>query len=233
MPTKKLTNDLDTCTCGEDSPTTQYYEAASLGGKEKLHGEADDAYRVVFMTKTGLGAPVNNWKKNAVGGLEIGASKWIRNARLYFMISDVESALQSNTYCINAHASADPVDDWSMAWFNWTKFNRPSGAAWHGTGPNNGTKTSKQDLGNNTGWHSMSLKSALRELMRDYEKDSYGADYHKIGFSLRAVDEDQTNGNLLRMPDHGETDSPYMRISYGQPTLSRTRGFGRRMIDRL
>jgi hypothetical protein len=232
MPTKKLTNDLNTCTTSEATPLTSYFQAGSLGGKEKLHGEGSDAYRVVFMTKSGLGAGTNNWKLGEANGLEIGTRKWIRNARLYFMISDAESTTP-HSYQIRSAAVADPVKDWEMGFFNWTKFGRHHSLTWHGSSPNNGHVTSKQKLGSNTGWHSMSLKSALRDLIRDYENDDYGLNYSKIGFSLEAVDEDQVAGNLLRMPDHGESDKPYMRISYGQPTLSRTRGFGKRMMARL
>lgn len=235
MPRKRLDNDIVSVTCSEDDPYNSLYEDASLGGEEKLDHPQGQNFHIVFMTDAGFGGTTpNNWEKTTSATYNIGASKWIRNARLYFMISDTGGPA-ATTYTIRSAVSADPCSQWDNAWISWERWNRAGSAAWHGVGPNRGVQTSKQKLGANLGWHSMSLTSALRLLMRDYEQDDYHfAKYNIIGFSLCPENEEEiVVGNLLRVPDHGETDRPYIRVLYGQPAVTRIRGFGKRMLTRL
>lgn len=225
-------DDLYTCSTSEANTTTKYFNHASLAGKEKLHNLLNDAWRIVFRTKSGLGAPVNHWG-NAAGSDKIGSSQWIRNARIYFMISDKATSV-SEEYILRTSNTDDASGNWGPPFITWLKYSKSGAATWHGGTPNHaGVKTSHQKLGATTGWHSMSLKSALRLLMRNFENTDFLNNFGAIGFSLEADDEDDAVGNLLRVPDHDETDSPYMIIAYGQPTLSRTRGFGKRMMARL
>jgi len=213
---------LESC-CAHFEDHTTYDDIAD---PEYLHNENDEAWRIMYHYPE---APAYNlW-------FLVLQTTWIRSARFRFYVSATENT-NSFTCQIRCAPYNIPPESWEFGFVNWFQFARPMGAVWDSAailGPCPGKITGGTKVGEGTGYKDASLVSTCRQHMRFYAESGT---HQQLGFALRAQSEEIVEGNMVRIKDEDAPDQahlPYIRITYGQPTLSRTRGFGKRMLTRI